>query len=279
VNLPEIRTQANTIVRDYSEAVLRSVPPNGVLVITSDDLIGGVRYLQHAEGIRPDVSVLPLGIVPLPWFRTVAARHMPDLVVPDRSFTFRQFLDLNQRRRPVVVCHRAPWLRTLEEAYALWPLGVVELVVPQDETPEATAFIRDNEASFARFDPARTDAFPRGSWEYALGRAWWSRYEAYGTALVRVAASRRDDPVVLDATVRALERLAARPNVAPVVLKNLGVAYHLRSRGNPDALEAMVRQWRRYLAVAPKDDPDAPSIRTLIDEAERSIGTRRRSAR
>src|SRR2546430_2835173 len=130
VHLPEVRRHGNTLVRDYGEAVLRSVPADGVLLVSGDDLIGSVRYLQHVEGVRPDVSVLPTGVVPLPWVRKVAARRMPDLVLPPEPFTFRQFVDANLPRRPVVVCNRMPWLATLEEAYALWPRGLVEEVLP-----------------------------------------------------------------------------------------------------------------------------------------------------
>jgi hypothetical protein len=34
----------------------------------------------------------------------------------------------------------------------------------------------------------------------------------------------------------------------------------------------MVRSWRRYLATDPKDDPDVPNIRRLLDEAEHGGG-------
>jgi hypothetical protein len=247
------------------------VPPRGVLLLSSDEAIGSVRYLQQVEGLRPDVHVLPIGIVPLPWFRTVAARTMPDLTVPAGAFTFRQFLDANIRHRPVVVCNRTPWLRTLEEAYALWPLGLVEQVLPRAQEPDVGAWLRDNEASFASFDPARTAGFPPSSWEHALAVAWWKQYERYGLALIRLIARRRDDPRLQETTVRVLEALATRPAVPPTVLRNLGVAYHLRSHADPTALGPMVRHWRRYLSLNPTTDPDLPSIKQLVEQAERTL--------
>ena len=74
VHLADVRAHANTLVRDYGEAVLSSLPPRGVLLLSSDESIGSVRYLQQVEGLRSDVRVLPIGIV-LPWFRTVARGH------------------------------------------------------------------------------------------------------------------------------------------------------------------------------------------------------------
>jgi hypothetical protein len=270
----EIRAHANTLVRDYGEAVLASVPPGGVLLLSSDDTIGSVRYLQQVEGRRRDVRVLPIGVVALPWFRAVAARHMPDLVLPPGAFTFRQFLDANLSRHPVVICNRTPWLRTLEEAYALWPLGLIEQVRPRSQEPEFAAWARDNDASFARFDPARTAPYPPSSWEYALGTTYWKQYERYGLAVVRMAARRRDDPATQETAVRVLETLAARPSVAPAVLRNLGVAYQLLSQTRPEALAPMVRHWRRYLALAPSDDADLPKIRLLVEEAEQKLAQR-----
>jgi hypothetical protein len=274
VHVGEVRTHGNTLVRDFGAAVLASVPPNGVLLLASDDTIGSVRYLQQVEGQRRDVYVLPIGVVPLPWFRAVAARNMPELVLPPGAFTFRQFLDANLTRRPIVVCNRTPWLRTLEEAYALWPLGLVEQVLPKRDEPGFTAWVRDNEASFARFDPAPTDRFPASSWEYALGQTYWKQYERYGLAVVRMAARRRDDPATQETAVRVLEALAARPTVAPVVLRNLGVAYQFRAQTQPEALVPMVRHWRRYLALDPRDDADLPKIRLLVEEAEQKLARR-----
>jgi hypothetical protein len=270
----EMRTHANTLVRDFGEAVLASVPPRGVLLVSSDDTIGSVRYLQQVEGQRRDVHVLPIGVLALPWFRAVAARNMPDLVLPPGAFTFRQFLDANLPRRPIVVCNRTPWLRTLEEAYALAPLGLVEQVLPRGQDPEFEPWIRDNDASFARFDPARAEPFPPSSWEHALAELYWKQYERYGLAVVRAVARRHDDAAAQETTVRVLERLAARPTVAPVVLRNLGVAYQFIARRRPDALPLMVRHWRRYLALDPRDDADLPKIRQLVEEAERTLAQR-----
>ncbi len=270
----EMRTHANTLVRDFGEAVLASVPPGGVLLVSSDDTIGSVRYLQQVEGQRRDVHVLPIGVLALPWFRAVAARNMPDLVLPPGAFTFRQFLDANLPRRPIVVCNRTPWLRTLEEGYALAPLGLVEQVLPRGQDPDFERWIRDNDASFARFDPGRAEPFPPSSWEHALAELYWKQYERYGLAVVRAVARRHDDAAAQETAVRVLERLAARPTVAPVVLRNLGVAYQFIARRQPDALAPMVRHWRRYLALDPRDDADLPKIRQLVEEAERTLAQR-----
>jgi len=230
-----------------------------------------VRYLQQVDGLRPDVRVLPTGLLTLPWFRTVTAATMPDVTLPSGAFTFRQFLDANLPHRPVVICNRVPWLRTLEEAYALWPRGVVEEVLPRGREPELWPWMQASEASFARFDPARAEAFPPGSWERALGAMYWKSYEQFGTSLVRLAARRHDDAIVQETTVRVLERLATRRTVPPVVWRNLGVAYQLLARTRPEARAPMVKAWRRYLATNPTGDAALGDIRRLVDDAERAL--------
>jgi hypothetical protein len=96
---------------------------------------------------------------------------------------------------------------------------------------------------------------------------------------VRLAAKRHDDAGTQETTIRVLETLAARPTVVPMVLRNLGVAYQFRARTHPDALEPMVRHWRRYLALNPASDPDLPNIRQLVEDAERTLAERRGRAR
>jgi len=180
-------------------------------------------------------------------------------------------LDANLQRRPIVVCSRMPWLRTLEEAYALWPRGLVEEVVARGREPELGPWTRQNEESFARFDPDRAEAYPAWTWEHGLATIYWKEYERFGTSLVRLAARRHDDATAQETTVRVLERLAARPGVPPVVLRNLGVAYQLLARTRPEARAPMVRAWRRYLASNPSGDADLANIRLLVEEAERAL--------
>jgi hypothetical protein len=193
---------------------------------------------------------------------------------PADPFSFREFLDANASR-PVYIVNRVPWLRSLEEAYALWPVGVVERVLPRAAPPDLASFVADAEASFARLDPAAARGLPPGSWETAIVSAYWKQYERFGFAVARLAAGRTSDPAVSATAARVFETMAERhPTPSPAVFKNLGVAYQGLSATRPDAPAAMVRAWRRYLAAAPADDPDVPKIRQIVEDTERSLATR-----
>ena len=69
-------------VQDYGAAILRSLPEGAILIISSDEAVNGVRYLEYVEGMRPDVRVIPVGFLTNAWFRGYAARHLPDVRLP-----------------------------------------------------------------------------------------------------------------------------------------------------------------------------------------------------
>src|SRR4029453_13352259 len=64
------------------------------------------------------------------------------------------------------------------------------------------------------------------------------------------------------------------PSCPPVVFKNLGVAYQGLSASRPDAPAAMVRAWKRYLSMAPANDPDVAKIRQAGEETAPPLATR-----
>jgi hypothetical protein len=276
-NLGEMRREGNTLVRAYGEAILRSLPRDAILMISSDEAIGSVRYLQSVDGQEPGVRVVPLGIVTSAWFRPLAVRLWPDVVLPpdhpgarergDAPFTFREFLDANPERA-VYVCNRVPWLQSLEEAYALWPAGIVERVRPKGDTPAVVPLVFEAEASLARIDVAAAQAFPRGTWERGIADAYWKAEERLGFAVAGLLSRESHDPAAVEAAIRVFETLASgHPSPSPAVFKNLGVAYREQSRTRPEAAAGMVRAWRRYLDTNPRNDPDVPNIRQLIEEA------------
>src|SRR5262245_2786310 len=279
---PAIQAYQKHFVQDYGAAILKTLAPDAILFISSDEAVNSVRYLQYVEGLRTDVRVIPVGFFNTAWFRGYAGRHLPDVRLPaprrgragDVPFSFREFLDVNAPR-PVYIVNRVPWLRTLEESYALWPVGLVERVLPRTALPDLTTFVADAEASFARLDPAAARGLPPGSWEAGIVSAYWKQYERYGFAVARLAVGRAGDPTVSAIAARVFETMAQRhPSPSPAVFKNLGVAYQGLSATQPDAATSMVRAWRRYLAMAPADDPDVPKIRQLVEDTERSLATR-----
>jgi hypothetical protein len=267
VNGPAQDQRHNTFFRDYAQAVLAELPPSAILLATSDEAFGSVRYLQLVEGVRPDVQVVPTGHLQRAWFPEFARRHLPGVVLPPFPFTARAFLDANLLHSPVFLLNKLPWLQTLEEAYTALPVGLVDQVVSKGATPELGPWIDDSTRAFGRFDAeARAAGLPEGSWERYVARNLARQHERWGLA-VATAAARASDPMAAALqVVRALSPLAERPGASPTLLKNLGVAYQFVARTDPQAREGMRRAWQGYLKVAPPDDRDLPAIRKLLAE-------------
>src|SRR4029453_12851267 len=183
--------------------------------------------------MRPDVRVIPVGFLTNPWFRRYAARHLPDVRIPsargrrptDAPFSFREFVDANAPR-PVYIVNRVPWLRSLEDAYSLWPVGVVERVTPRASPPDLATFVAEAEASFARLDPAAARGFPPGSGEAGILSASWKQYEPFGFGVARLAAGRTANPEVSATAARVFETVAERhPSPPAAVVNNLGLGH------------------------------------------------------
>jgi hypothetical protein len=265
-NFAAMDQSRNVFFRDHGRAILDSAPPEAVLLVSSDEAVGGVRYLQAVEGLRPDVSVVPTGLLTLSWYRAFAERRLPGVSLPARDgFSARELMDANVGRKPVLIVNKVPWLQTLEEAYRPWPVGLADQVLPRAQTPELGPWVVAAESSFERFDPGPPAAFPAGSWERYVAQNYWRQYERFGLALLRVAGRHGSDPEVAAWIARGLTPLVERhPAPDPSLLKNLGVAYQFLVGTRADAEELQRRYWRRYLATNPADDPDLPAIRAAV---------------
>jgi hypothetical protein len=249
--------------RDYGHAILDALPQGTILLVTSDEAVGAVRYLQAVEGQRPDVRILPTGQVTRPWLRPQASRL--GIALPEgSSFTARAFLDANVPRAPVFVVNRVPWLASLEEAYALWPVGLVEELTPKGAPPALHPWVLRVEEAYARFDPRQGERFAPGSWERYVSDNAARLDRRFALALPRAAASAPAREEAAREVVRGLEAYVARQRTPDAVAhKNLGVAYQMLARAEPGALEQMARHWTIALQQAP-NDPDRDAMRALI---------------
>ncbi len=78
----EMDRHRSLLVRDYGAEILRAAPP-GALLLTKGDLITNtLRYLQLAEGQRPDVRVVDQELLGFPWMRSWLAVSHPEIAIP-----------------------------------------------------------------------------------------------------------------------------------------------------------------------------------------------------
>jgi hypothetical protein len=63
------------VARAFADAVLRSAPPHAVLFASGDNDTYPLWYLQQAEGVRRDVTVVTVPLLGAPWYRAELARR------------------------------------------------------------------------------------------------------------------------------------------------------------------------------------------------------------
>lgn len=139
--------------------LIRTLPPFALVVVISEDQCFGVRYLQLAEGERPDVGLVCSELLRRDWYRAAQARRGLVLpATPDATLGAR----LLATGRPVFV---ERGLRGVLDAYPGTPFGVVFRVLPPGTpAPPPAAVVAENRELYRRFDldyprPGRDDGF------------------------------------------------------------------------------------------------------------------------
>jgi hypothetical protein len=200
--LPTLDRVHSPAVEAGSRNLLASLPQGAIVVVVSEDQCFGVRYLQLAEGVRPDVTLICWTITMRGWY---TARLAAQGVVVDVSTGGPAPVEEVERwlatGRPVVVDSAQKPALTLPS----YPLGVLYRVLPRgSQAPSPRDALDLQRETFASFDldyprPRADDGFAAVAHErYAL--AW----RHLGRALA--AAGDTDD---------ATEALALAAQLAP----------------------------------------------------------------
>ncbi len=131
--------------------LLGSLPPSSVVLGQGDDLHVGVRYLQLARGVRPDVAYVHWSAMGTPWYRERMAQlgvvldpvagEAPSVAVARHVLASGRplFVDPSQAR--------------ILAAYPSYPFGLVIRVLPPGaKVPTLDEVVAINKQMFARFD-------------------------------------------------------------------------------------------------------------------------------
>jgi hypothetical protein len=265
----EMDMHASTLVRSYGSEILRAAPP-GALLFTKGDLITNtLRYLQAAEGQRPDVRVVDTELLGFSWARPRLVAEHPEVVVPGAryapgapdGFTAKQLFDANIARSPVLLCGGVkPFDTSADASYGRWPWGLCELVHPGSEAMNVAEWISSSEVALPRIDFAR-QAHPEGSWEGVVWGDYWEVRQARAVQLLAVAgADPTRQPFITVAATILQGIVNENPASAPHVYKNLAIALGRAGLDTPEQRVRAAAAWRKYLEVAPRDDPQLPAI-------------------
>jgi hypothetical protein len=270
----EMDRHRNLLVRDYGAEILRAAP-QGALLLTKGDLITNtVRYLQLAEGRRPDVRVVDQELLGFSWMRDRLAVSHPEIAIPPgryapgtpEGFTIKELFDLNIGRSPVLICGGVKnGDASADRTYGLWPYGLCWRLHLGSEPVSLDAWLRESEEALPRID-FDGQPHPPGSWEDVVWNDYWAVRQERAAHLLTVSG--RDEAkhkyVVLAGEI-LYGIVRANPAAPAYVYKNLAVALGRGGLETPERRARTRDAWQRYLDLAPTD----PHRDAIAEELQR----------
>ncbi len=80
---PSLDLSGYTLALDMARAELETLPKNALLLAQGDAVVFPLWYTQRVLGVRPDVAVVGLAVLPMEWVRHDVERHWPDVRFPE----------------------------------------------------------------------------------------------------------------------------------------------------------------------------------------------------
>ena len=278
--------------------ILHSFPTHSIVLLNGDLNNNVIKYPQSCEGMRTDVQLLSLQLMTWDWFVPMQRVNYANVSFPGlryhvnfaNSFTMRQFLDRNARKRSIFLC--GPWkdgdysnVRTqqpLTKHYDDYPYGECSQLLPATRPPKnLSRFVERGLNGLVRLDelpPFDTARYGSDSWEHVLYSDAMQRL-VYLTSYVSFHSNqRRDDFSLLALALRLTDELT-RPDTLDTVAKHgymsaqdyraCGVIYGqwsaaMRERGQTAEEERasgrLRDMWRVYVRMNPQDDEIKRSV-------------------
>jgi tetratricopeptide (TPR) repeat protein len=237
---------------NFTKDVLQPLEGNALLLSVGDTTILGPWYVQHAEGFRPDVSVIAVPLLSSPWYVDNLRRRESNVSIPFDRFDpasgadIGKLVDANIGRRPVyyvgVISDRFP------PNYDELRVGFARRLVPKGQAPDPFAYIASH------LDELKQLQFPTK----AYGPETWEAWEAtqYGAVAFNIAnALERTDVTAAEQWYRrAIELNPSNPGT----YQNLAILIAPQGRV-PEVADLL----KRFLTLAP-NDPQAPQMREFL---------------
>ena len=154
LSLPFVARMHSPAVERGLRNLLGSLPPAAIVIGTTDELHFGAGYLQFAAGVRPDVTVISVGQLGLPYYRDRLARRTGIVVVKPRDAAEKVTVTVAAQAlatgRPVFI---DPFQANIAAAFPTYPYGLVFRVLPRGTPlPRIEDIFAINRDVYARYE-------------------------------------------------------------------------------------------------------------------------------
>lgn len=256
--------RGNTLAYQFGMNVLRTLPPNALLMATGDTFISVIDYLHVVEKQRPDIKIIEEK-VKFPWYVKQLRRRYPDIQIPFpfvdlKEHFYREVIDANSSRFAIYLHYSSD--PTIAEKYSLVPYGLVYLVLPIKTIPENEIYKKDLNRILDQYiiDADRLGKVRNIDFEGEIVLYYAAMYDSSATFLFK-----NNDYQSAEEYWR--KAIAVWPSYAPPY-KNLGVVYAYHSK-TPDARTKAAGCWRKFLELSPNNPEKArieEEIKRLLNE-------------
>ncbi len=189
LSLPHILRVHTPAVEQGALNMLRSLPPDAVVIEVADDIHFGAGYAQWALGVRQDVVMVQWGQLSLPWYRDRVAKR--GIVAPDGTtpLSFRVTAYLLSQGRPVFVDANETRITSM---FPTHPYGMLVRVLPRgSKQPTLDDVFALNKQLYASFELDYPRPGPDDEFATLVHQRYAATWDVLGRAML--AANRRDD--------------------------------------------------------------------------------------
>jgi hypothetical protein len=202
LSLPELARIHTRAVEQGVKNMLRTLPPNAVVLVTADEYALGCGYVQDALGERPDVDVVVWPEYGLEAYRERANRRLGIVTtaLTEREATGEFIEQVFAKGRPLFI---DGYQGKIAKYYPNYPFGLLFRVLPKGSAgPTIEQVLVINKALFARFDLA----YPRPDNDSEIATKFHTLYARVWTILAQglEAKGNREDAAYAIEMARAL---------------------------------------------------------------------------
>jgi hypothetical protein len=177
--LPRVRAIHVPAVEAAAENLVRSLPPNAVMIGSADDLIFSIHYVQLVLHERPDVTYISWPLMTLPWYR---ARIGMPLEGPAKPSLVLATAVMSSGRPLFVDAQQANILAS----FPSYPYGLAIRVLHSGTAPPPLAdVVEQNKQLFAAFHFGYPPPGPDDEWPTEVHRRYAATWQVLADRLAR----------------------------------------------------------------------------------------------
>ncbi|HEV7558339.1 MAG TPA: hypothetical protein VGO00_22875, partial [Kofleriaceae bacterium] len=165
-SLPYVSRVRTTSLTLLGRNALRSLPPDAIVIVRSDDTFYAQIYVQELEGERTDVTIVSWWLIVFPWYRERLAKQglvLDPYAATPGPWARRIAHQIWKTKRPLFTETQDPRFGPLFDAI---PYGIfVNVPPPGALAPSLGEIVAKNRSLYAAFDlsdprPGRDDEYP-----------------------------------------------------------------------------------------------------------------------